>query len=171
MSVSNIEEIHAARQRARIFGVQINRFSADLENLWAQMAEKVRNNDLDEPLATELKEKLSLDQSDIYPKYRAWIRAARKEVGALTRYGDFYEHYRSQFTLTENRFTFTDPKVAAGLSKVQTTLVSAEDNCRRAAEIALENRGNTLQFVASAMPEREREMTSREGIASKSKPQ
>jgi hypothetical protein len=163
LNFNSIEEIDAARQRARIFGAQLNRFSAEIENSWAQIAEKVRNNDLDEPLATELNEKLSVDQSNIYPNYRAWIRAAREVVEAVTRYCDFYEHNWGQFKLTENSLTFTDPKVAAALSKVQTRLIAAEEHYRYAAHAALENCGNTIQFVASAMREMEKGMTKREG--------
>jgi hypothetical protein len=162
INLGNVEGIHTARQRVSIFTKQMDEFGVVLENYWARIAEKVKATDLDEPLASQLKEQLSLDQSNVYPNFRAWILAAREDAEAVTHYLDVNEHYLGQFQMTDNTLSFTDPRVPADLSKAQSPLLAAEEHDKRASRAALQNPVKIIKFVLSALREMEKGMTKRE---------
>jgi hypothetical protein len=164
INLSNIEGIHTARQRVSIFSKQMDEFGVLLEDYWARIAEKVKATDLDEPLATQLKEKLSLDQSNVYPNFRAWILAAREDVEAVTHYLDVNEHYLGQFKWGDNSLSYSNPRVPADLSKAQASVATADDHYKRASRAALQNPGKTTTFVLSAMRELEKGMTRHENV-------
>ena len=163
IDLSKIEGIHTARERVSVFGAQMDKFGLLLEDIWRRIAEKVNATDLDEPLATQLKQTLLHDQSDIYPKYRDWILAARENVEAVTQYLDVNEHYLGQFKWSDNSLTFTNPDVPRAIAKAQVPLLAAEEHYRRASRAALQNHGNTIKFVLSTMREMEKRMTMRDG--------
>jgi hypothetical protein len=163
INLSKIEGTNDARQRVQIFDTQMNGFGALLEGVWTRIADKVNASDLDEPLATQLKTQLSRDESDIYPKYRDWILAARENVEAITHYLDVNEHYLGQFHMTNNSLTFTNPSVPADIAKAQAALATAEDHYKRASRAALQNHGDTIKFVLSTLREMEKGMTRRDG--------
>jgi hypothetical protein len=141
----------------------MDKFGLLLEDIWGRIAQKVKTNDLDEPLATQLKQQLSRDESNIYPKYRDWILAARENVEAITHYLDVNEHYLGQFKWSDNSLTFTNPDVPRAIAKAQAPLVAAEDHYKRASRAALQNHGDTIKLVLSAMREMEKGMTRHEG--------
>jgi hypothetical protein len=159
INLSDIKGIHTARERVSVFGAQMDKFGLLLEEIWGRIAERVKTTDLDEPLATQLKQQLSRDESDIYPRYRDWIIAARENVEAITHYLDVNEHYLGQFKWSDNSLTFTNPDVARAIAKAQVPLLAAEDHYRRAGRAALQNHADTIKFVLSTMREMEKHMT------------
>jgi hypothetical protein len=153
------------------FATQMDNFGALNEQLWAEIQRIVQHNDLDEPFASQLRQKLSLDESDIYPKYRNWILAAREEVAAVTHYLDVNEHYLGQFKWHDNSLTFTNPRVPGDIAKAQAALAAADDHYSLTGRAALQNHGNTVTFVLAAMRDLEKGMTRHESAYEEGQPE
>jgi hypothetical protein len=164
--LNSLAGIRAARRRALLFGNSMDRFGQQLEGFWALLADKVNTNDLDEPLATQLRMKLAGDESVIYPKYRAWIRAAHEDIEAINHYLDVNERYHGQFKWGEGSLTFTNPEAAKAISKTQITLIAAERHYRQAAAEALKNQGDTISFAVSEMRDIEKRIATYESPGS-----
>ena len=159
LDLNTIEGIQTARQRVTVFDTQTEKFVAINEQLWHQIKRIVDHSNLDQPFEDLLKEKLSLDESDVYPKYRALIPAAREYAEAVTHYLDFNEHYLGQFKRVGNTLTFSNPRVPQDLTKAQLALAGAQVHYERAVRVAFQNRGNTLTFVETAVRDLQKEMT------------
>ena len=158
IDLNTIEGVQTARQRASAFGAQTEKFVAIHEQLWRQIKRIVDHNNLDEPYASQLKKTLNLDETDVYPKYRALIPAAREEVEADTHFLDVNEHYLGQFKRTGTSLTFSNPRVPQDLGKAQLAVTFAEEHYERVARAAFKNHGNTLKFVQSALRDLEKEI-------------
>lgn len=161
LDLSTIDGIDTARKRTAAFATQMEDFANILEKDWAKVKAIIDNSDLNEPLQSQLKAKLALDETDRYPKYRAWTAAAHDDVEAVDRYLDVNEHYLGQFKWSDNTLSFTNPKVPGDVAKAQAALNLTEDNYKQAASAALNNRGNTVQFVLATLHEMEKNMTPR----------
>jgi TonB family protein len=159
IDLDTIEGIQTARQRVTVFATQTEKCVAINEQLWRQIKKIVDQSDLDQPFEGLLKDKLSLDESDVYPKYRALIPAAREYAEAVTHYLDFNEHYLGQFKRTGGTLTFSNPRVPQDLTKAQLALAAAQVHYESAARAAFQNRGNTLKFVEAAVRDLQKEMT------------
>jgi hypothetical protein len=164
IDISKIDGIRTARERLAIFGMQMDKFGAALEESWARIGKIVHASNLDEPLASQLIEQLSLDEIDVYPKYRVWIRAADKKVDALTQYLDMTERYLGQFTWRDNTLSFANPRAAADIGKARVALRAAEEEYDRASRAASGIHGKTIGLVGSAMKDLEINMTPRDGV-------
>jgi hypothetical protein len=167
IDISKIDGIRTARERAAFFGTQMDQFGAALEASWVRIGKIVHTSDLDEPLDLQLREQLSLDEVDVYPKYRAWISAAHQKVEAIHHYLNVSEQYLGQFTWRDNKLVFANPRAAADIGNARAALSAAEEEYDRAARAVTGHHAKTTGFVGSAMKDLEKYMTPRDNVEKK----
>jgi hypothetical protein len=145
--------IEGARQRRNLYVAQMDGFSKTLEKSWSQVKAIVDHSDLEEPFQGQLKAELTVDESDVYPKFRAWHAAMGKFIESVDNYLNTSEHYLGQFKWTDESLSFSDRKVATDISKAQSEVRLAQDNYRQLGTAVNLGQNHTLEFVQNTLRE------------------
>jgi hypothetical protein len=164
IDLTTSDGIRIARQRLNTFSAKYDEFTDANEQLWAEEQEQVRTADLAEPLASQLKDSLSENQSDTIRAHRAWFTAMRADAAAAAaRLLEVADSHLGHLKWQNKRLTTTDSHAATDLAAAQRAVSDAERRCNEMGWAASNRHDHVVEFVRSSMLELEKELRRREG--------
>ncbi len=162
IDLTTSEGIRIARQRLNDFSAKNDGFTDANEQLWAEEQEQVRTADLAEPLASQLKDSLSDNQTDTNRAQRAWFTAMRAYTSVASRLLDVAGSHLGHLKWQNKRLTTADSRAAPELAAAQRAVSDAERRCNEMGWAASNRHDRVVEFVRSSMLELEKELRRRE---------
>jgi hypothetical protein len=151
IDLSTMSGIGRARQRLRNFRLSYHGLAAAQEKRFVAEEELVQQNDLAEPLATELKARLAMNQAGKYAYYRGWFAAARAYDIAVAQFLDLAEDRAGSFQWKGTRLIALDAETATKLRTAQESLAAAERHFNETGRAALDCPEQIQPFMESEL--------------------
>ena len=155
--------IRTARQRLNAFSAKHDGFADAKERYWADEQEQVRSSTLAEPLASQFRESLSVDQTETIPKNRAWFTAMLAYVTAVGHLLEVADSHLGHLQWQNKHLTTTDDRATTELAAAQRAVSDAERHCNETGWAAFDRHDHVNEFLRSSMLELEKELRRRNG--------
>jgi len=153
IDLSTMAGIQSARRRVKAFQEGYDEFSDAVEQQWAGYDRAVKNSDLAEPEASELRENLSADLSQTLPANRAWMSASRAEAAAVTHLLDVAERNLGHTRWQDKRLVGTDQRTSEELEAAEQAIADADHRNAATGSPVRNSRNHVQEFILSSLSE------------------
>jgi hypothetical protein len=153
IDLSTIDGIHSVRLRVKAFQAANDEFSEAREEQWAAYALAVRNSDLAEPEASQLRDNLAADLTQTLPANRAWMSASRAEATAVTHLLDVAERHLGHTRWQDNHLVGTDKRASSDLQAAQQAVADADQRDAATGSSVRNSQNHVQEFVLSSLSE------------------
>ena len=153
IDLSTIDGIQRARQRVKSFESKYVEFSAAVEQRWAAIETAVRNSNLAEPEASELRKNLAADLTRTLPATRAWISALHAEAAAVIHFLGVAERHLGHTRWQDQQLLGTDSRTSHELRAAQREVAAAEQRDLNTGPALRSNPNHVVTYVLSALRE------------------